>query len=63
MPESSNSDVRRPWIEPELTSHESLSAMTQRSRLDPATGRVLDPKNPRDAIIIQQIPGSGGFFP
>lgn len=62
MNDRGDNQTRRPWTEPALTRHDSLTALTRQYR-DPYTGRPLDPNNPADMAIIQQIPGSEGFFP
>jgi hypothetical protein len=59
--------VRRPWVEPALTRHASLTALTLQYPptlvVDPRTGALLDPNNPEDRVKLADIPGSTGFFP
>ena len=51
---------RRPWIEPQLTRHASLTAMTQQDI--PIPGPDEDPV--RDSVMrALAVPGSQGFFP
>lgn len=55
-------DSRRPWIEPTLTHHDSLAALTQQ-QYDPRTGRVYDFRLPEDRAAWASVRGSQGFFP
>ncbi len=46
---------RRPWVEPVLTRHESLAALT---RQNPPPGYPGAPPG----TYVDTLPGSGGFF-
>ena len=62
MRDGQQADSRRSWVEPTLTKHESLFALTKQ-RLHPITRQPLDPNDPHDRVLLAQIPGSQGFFP
>ncbi|HKG90717.1 MAG TPA: hypothetical protein VKA84_02425 [Gemmatimonadaceae bacterium] len=55
---------RRPWVEPSLTRHESLTALTRRQQqqFDPTPAPEDNPALD-SAMRALAVPGSQGFFP
>lgn len=53
---------RRPWVEPTLTKHESLTAATQFQQPPQGPPR-FPPGDPRNPFLPMDIPCSEGFCP
>lgn len=51
---------RRPWVEPSLTRHESMTALTR--QYEPTPGPDENPALD-SAMRALAVPGSQGFFP
>lgn len=61
IPGGHSPGVRRPWVEPCLTKHESLTAATQFQQQPPQG--PFPPGDPRNPFSPLDIPCSTGFCP
>ena len=61
IPDGHLPGARRPWVEPSLTKHESLTAATQFQQ-QPPPGQ-FPPGDPRNPFAPLDVPCSTGFCP